>query len=96
MSQFVTQAELEFVAKKMAEIGYPVIESYIPQYQVFPTPEQGDNKFWHLAFKNKKDKEVRGFNAGLILKFMRYSPLGWPEMIINEINRPPFWEVDFE
>lgn len=90
MSQFVTQKELEIIAEKMAEIGYPVTKSYIPQYQAFETPEQGEKKFWHLGFKNSKGQEVEGFNAGLIKKFMEYSPTGWPQLIINEINRPPF------
>ena len=89
MSQFVTQKELEVIGQKMAEIGYPVVKSYIPQYEVFATPEDGEKKFWHLAFKNKKGDVVEGFNAGLIKLFMNYSPFGWPELIINEINRPP-------
>jgi hypothetical protein len=96
MSQFVSDKELEVIKAKMAEIGYPAVETYIPEYQVLATPVDGEKKFWHFAFKTKRDKVVRGFNAGLIKMFMQYSPTGWPELIINDINRPSFDFFDFE
>jgi hypothetical protein len=94
MSQFVSQKELDIISAKMAEIGYPVVRSYIPEYMIFATPEQGEKKFWHLAFKNKKGDVVEGFNAGIIKMFMEYSPTRWPEMIMADINRPQFGFFD--
>ena len=88
--QFVNDAELKFVEGKMAEVGYPPVETYIPEYQQFAVPTAGERKFWHFKFKSDKGKIVEGFNAGLILDFMKYSPVSWPALVINDINRPKF------
>lgn len=57
---------------------------YIPQYAQFATPQQGDQKFYHLRFRNGAE----GFNAGLVKATMTIFPTRWPIMIATEVNAP--------
>jgi hypothetical protein len=57
---------------------------YIPVYVTgpFPTPGDGDRKFYHFRFANGAE----GFNAGLVAGTMAFSPTRWPVMIAAEVN----------
>lgn len=57
---------------------------YIPAYPTgpFPTPQDGDRKFYHLRFENGAE----GFNAGLVKATMAQFPTRWPLMLALEVN----------
>lgn len=55
---------------------------YIPVFGYFPTPEQGDKKFYHFRFHNGAE----GFNAGLVKAEMATFPTRWPLMLGLEVN----------
>ena len=93
-TQFTTLDEAKAVAKQLSAIGggVPPYDAndpevsgiYIPEYSVgpFPTPQDGDRRFYHVRFRNGAD----GFNAGLMKATMEIFPTRWPVMISSEVD----------
>lgn len=86
MSQFVTHDDAKAIALQLATIGGGVLPEhpdqsvsgiYIPDYGPFPTPSQGEAKFYHFRFRNG----ASGLNAGLVKGIMQTFPTRWPLMI---------------
>ena len=105
MSQFVTLEVAKQIAKALGQIGggvLPYTEDprtsgiYIPEYAgPFPTPADGEKKFFHFRFRNG----ASGFNAGLVAATMEYAPTRWPMMmeleVTREANKPRMpWESE--
>lgn len=80
-----TRKEAEGIAAQLTAIGLTVTEIYIPQFTngPFPTPQDGDKKFYHFRFLNG----ASGFNAGQIRWTMLCCPGRWPIMITEEVAR---------
>lgn len=104
-SQFTTLEEAQNIAKMLGNIGNGVLPYtpdnpqksgiYIEEYPfgTFPTPQDGERKFYHFRFTNG----AHGINAGLVLREMQIFPTRWPLMVKQEVDaaagQKPFpWE----
>ena len=83
MSQLSTYTEAAEISDLIGTIGGGVSRTYIPEYQQFTAPEDGDQKFLHFDFKNGST----GHNVGLIRSLIANSPTRWPIMLATEVER---------
>ncbi|MBI2688696.1 MAG: hypothetical protein HYX27_20535 [Acidobacteria bacterium] len=80
-NQLATLEEAVDIKKQLGLFGGGVSNVYVPEYQYFAAPNDGDKKFYHFDFVNG----AKGLNVGLIRETIKRNPFTWPAMIAADI-----------
>lgn len=84
-TQFATEKQANDLKAMLGTMGGGVTAIYVPDYQIFPTPDAGDKKFYHMDFANG----VKGLNVGLVLDTIKRNPFTWTGMIAATLAEKP-------